>query len=182
MSAKPPRRKVVVSVGKPDAGAAALYRQGQAAQQRGDLGAAEAAYLRVIAAQPDHCNALHMLGILEAQRGLLLTLIPLLPLAGALTLWCGAWCRRRSPGRSIALLAAGLSLLALVAAVVVLGTGEAPRTLTGGRWLTLRSGTAGAIGHVPREISRGMARRQRPTTSRSFLVPIIFSSLPIRRR
>lgn len=69
MTAKPPRRKVSVSVSKPDAGAAALYREGQAAQRRGDLGAADAAYRRVIAAQPAHYNALHMLGILEAQRG-----------------------------------------------------------------------------------------------------------------
>lgn len=69
MTTKPPRRKVSISVNKPDAGAAALYREGQAAQQRGDPGAAEMAYRRVIAAQPAHYNALHMLGILEAQRG-----------------------------------------------------------------------------------------------------------------
>jgi len=69
MTAKPPRRKFSVTIDKPDAGAAALYREGQAAQRRGDLGAADAAYRRVIAVQPAHFNALHMLGILEAQRG-----------------------------------------------------------------------------------------------------------------
>jgi formate hydrogenlyase subunit 3/multisubunit Na+/H+ antiporter MnhD subunit len=85
------------------------------------------------------------MSIPEAQPGLLLALIPLLPLAGAITLWCGTWCGLRTPGRSIALLAAGLSLLTIVAAVVSLGAGEAPRTLTGGRWLVLRGGAAGAI-------------------------------------
>jgi NADH:ubiquinone oxidoreductase subunit 5 (subunit L)/multisubunit Na+/H+ antiporter MnhA subunit len=85
------------------------------------------------------------MNVFEAQSGLLLTVIPVLPLAGAITLWCGDWRGLRTPGRSIALLAAGLSLLAVVAAVVVLGIGEAPRTLTGGRWLVLRDGAGGMI-------------------------------------
>ncbi len=85
------------------------------------------------------------MNIPAAEPGLLLTVIPVLPLAGAITLSCGDWFGLRTPGRSIALLAAGLSLLAIVAAAVVLGVGEAPRTMTGGRWLVLRGGAGGTI-------------------------------------
>ncbi len=62
------RGKVSVSVGKPLA-VAAILRDGEAAQRRGDTAAAEAAYRRVIAAAPDHAVALQRLGIIEAQRG-----------------------------------------------------------------------------------------------------------------
>lgn len=85
------------------------------------------------------------MNIPETQLGLLLTQIPLLPLAGAVTLWGGAWCGLRTPGRSIALLATGLSLLAIVAAVVVLGDGAAVRTVQAGRWLALHGGARGGI-------------------------------------
>ena len=65
MKQKPDKRRVEVVVGKPDASAAtALYREGQAAQKRGNLQAAEECFRRALALQPDHLNALQMLGIL----------------------------------------------------------------------------------------------------------------------
>ena len=70
MKQKPDKRRVEVVVSKPDVSAAtALYREGQAAQKRGDLQAAEECFRRALALQPDHLNALQMLGILQAQRG-----------------------------------------------------------------------------------------------------------------
>ena len=66
----PRKRRVEVVVGKPDATAAtALYREGIAAQKRGDLRAAEEILNRALAVQPKHLNALQMLGIINAQRG-----------------------------------------------------------------------------------------------------------------
>jgi formate hydrogenlyase subunit 3/multisubunit Na+/H+ antiporter MnhD subunit len=81
------------------------------------------------------------MNIPETQLGLLLIQVPILPLAGAATLWGGAWCGLRTAGKSIALLAAGLSLMSIVAALVLPGAGEAPRTLIGGRWLELGAGS-----------------------------------------
>jgi len=47
----------------------AAIQQGMAAQQAGQLGIAESHYKRVLAAEPDQFEALHFLGLLEAQRG-----------------------------------------------------------------------------------------------------------------
>jgi len=54
---------------KPEADAAAIYREGRAALQQGDTAAAEAAFRRALAINAEHVDTLHMLGILEAQRG-----------------------------------------------------------------------------------------------------------------
>lgn len=70
MKQKADKRRVEVVVAKPDASAAtALYREGQAAQKRGDLQVAEERFRRALALQPDHLHALQMLGILQAQCG-----------------------------------------------------------------------------------------------------------------
>jgi len=47
----------------------AAIQQGMAAQQAGQLGVAEAHYKSVLAVDPDQFEALHFLGLLEAQRG-----------------------------------------------------------------------------------------------------------------
>src|SRR5262249_4091001 len=47
----------------------AAIQQGMAAQQAGQLGIAEAHYKSVLAAEPNQFEALHFLGLLEAQRG-----------------------------------------------------------------------------------------------------------------
>jgi tetratricopeptide (TPR) repeat protein len=70
MKQKPGKRQVSVVVAKPSATATdALYREGVAAQKRGDLRAAEESIQKVLADQPAHLNALQMLGIINAQRG-----------------------------------------------------------------------------------------------------------------
>ncbi|MCX8520209.1 MAG: tetratricopeptide repeat protein [Rhodoferax sp.] len=47
---------------------ATLFRQGLALHQRGDVGAAKLIYERVLAAQPLHFDALHLLGVVAYQR------------------------------------------------------------------------------------------------------------------
>src|SRR5262249_56276582 len=47
----------------------AAIQQGMAAEQAGQLGIAEAHYKSVLAAEPNQFEALHFLGLLEAQRG-----------------------------------------------------------------------------------------------------------------
>ena len=70
MKQKPGKRQVSVVIAKPAATATdALYREGVAAQKRGDLRTAEESLQKVLADQPTHLNALQMLGIINAQRG-----------------------------------------------------------------------------------------------------------------
>lgn len=47
----------------------ALYDQATTAHRQGDLAAAEAAYLRLLAAEPNNPQILHPLGVLRAQQG-----------------------------------------------------------------------------------------------------------------
>lgn len=69
MAAKPPALGTSLNVTRADPAIAAQFRAGKAAQQRGDLAAAESAYRAVITAEPRHADALHLLAIIEAQRG-----------------------------------------------------------------------------------------------------------------
>ena len=70
MKQKPVKRQVNVVAARPAAMASdALYREGVAAQKRGDLRAAEDSFQKLLAEQPAHLNALQMLGIINAQRG-----------------------------------------------------------------------------------------------------------------
>jgi protein O-GlcNAc transferase len=52
-----------------DAAVNAMLRQALAHHQRGALAAAEACYLDVLARVPDHVDALHMLGLVQFQKG-----------------------------------------------------------------------------------------------------------------
>ena len=47
----------------------ALFEQGMLLQQSGDLGNAQQCYERVLAAQPNHADALHLLGMVAYQSG-----------------------------------------------------------------------------------------------------------------
>ena len=59
----PPRDKKV-----PEAVLQAKYRAGLAAHGKGDMAAAESVYREILAAMPESFHALHMLGVLVAQR------------------------------------------------------------------------------------------------------------------
>lgn len=67
-----------------DGAARTEYREGVAAQQRGDIEAAAVAFRKALVLDPEYFNALQMLGILEAQRGRLDAAEPLLARARAL--------------------------------------------------------------------------------------------------
>src|SRR5664279_164254 len=52
----------------PEAVLQAKYRAGLAAHGKGDMAAAESVYREILAAMPESFHALHMLGVLVAQR------------------------------------------------------------------------------------------------------------------
>lgn len=91
--AKPPARRISVAITRGGAGSVAVehgadagerYREGRAALQQGDTGAAETALRQALAIDAEYVDALHMLGILAAQRGCPLEAEPLFSRAAAL--------------------------------------------------------------------------------------------------
>ena len=66
-SSHPPGEVAAAAVAAP--GAAELLATGLTHQQAGRLAEAEACYRRVLAAQPDHADALHLLGVIAHQVG-----------------------------------------------------------------------------------------------------------------